>query len=300
MKISEQQNKEELKEEIVKHSHSRDENPKNEIEKNSEIKGKESKKNVGNKFNKFFPDVSMINQTADTKKSLDVSFIDNEIRELTNELKEITKNAIDENEKEKLKIQKKSEQNDDENISNLEKEKGKGSEKKVDQNIPQDFIPLKDCPKFKEEVQIVEIEKNLQKIKEYKVKDGISNKLKFIDIKHDDVINFNDESIQSFFKSLNFILSENSKKRLNLLYLCIKHGFHILIPGPTGTGKTYLSEVICNLLKKNMIKYNCSENTKFPNLKFTCQGDKNKFDGIKYIKAFITNINFEKYSLFIR
>jgi len=53
MKISEQQNKEELKEEIVKHSHSRDENPKNEIEKNSEIKGKESKKNVGNKFNKF-------------------------------------------------------------------------------------------------------------------------------------------------------------------------------------------------------------------------------------------------------
>ena len=73
--------------------------------------------------------------------------------------------------------------------------------------------------------------------------------------------------------------------RLNLLYFCIKHGFHILIPGPTGTGKTYLSEAICNLLKKNMIKYNCSENTKFPNLKFTCQGDKNKFAGIKYIKG---------------
>lgn len=26
-----------------------------------------------------------------------------------------------------------------------------------------------------------------------------------------------------------------------------------------------------------MSKYNCSENTKFPSLKFTCQGDKNKF-----------------------
>ena len=34
-----------------------------------------------------------------------------------------------------------------------------------------------------------------------------------------------------------------------------------------------------------MIKYNCSENTKFPNLKFTCQGDKNKFAGITYIKG---------------
>lgn len=34
-----------------------------------------------------------------------------------------------------------------------------------------------------------------------------------------------------------------------------------------------------------MIKYNCSENTQFPNLKFTCQGDKDKFAGIKYIKG---------------
>ena len=29
-----------------------------------------------------------------------------------------------------------------------------------------------------------------------------------------------------------------------------------------------------------MLKYNCSENTKFPNLKFTCKGDKDKFAGI--------------------
>ncbi len=70
--------------------------------------------------------------------------------------------------------------------------------------------------------------------------------------------------------------------RLNLLYFCFKQGFHILIPGPTGTGKAYLSKAIYNLLKKNMSKYNCSENTKFPNLKFTGQGDKNKFAGIKY------------------
>ena len=145
-----------------------------------------------------------------------------------------------------------------------------------------DFIPLKDYPIFKNETQIVEIEKSIEQIKEYEVKEGIANKLKFKEIEHDDVINFKDEQIVEFFKSLNFILSENSKMRLNLLYFCFKQGFHILIPGPTGTGKAYLSKAIYNLLKKNMSKYNCSENTKFPNLKFTGQGDKNKFAGIKY------------------
>ena len=146
---------------------------------------------------------------------------------------------------------------------------------------------MKDYKKFEEQAVINEIEKSLEQIKEYKVNenDKVIDKLKFIDIKHDDVIDFKKESTLEFFKSLNFILSENSMMRLNLLYFCINHGFHILIPGPTGTGKTYLSEAICNLLKKNMIKYNCSENTKFPNLKFTCQGDKDKFAGIKYIKG---------------
>jgi len=207
--------------------------------------------------------------------------MDDDLSELTKELKEISSKALNDDQKENNTNQDKFDEND------LKTER-------KDENIKQDanhlkhddyFIPLKDDPKFKEEVQIIEIEKSLEEIKEYEIKDGIANKLKFIEIKHDDVINFQEESVQSFFKSLNFILSENSKKRLNLLYFCIKHGFHILIPGPTGTGKTYLSEAICNLLKKNMIKYNCSENTKFPNLKFTCQGDKNKFAGIKYIKG---------------
>ncbi len=96
------------------------------------------------------------------------------------------------------------------------------------------FIPWKDDPKFKNKVQILEIEKSLEELKEYATENGLINKFKFTEIKHDDVIDFNDESIFEFFKSLNFI-------------------FHILIPGPTGTGKTYLSEAFCNLLKKNMI-----------------------------------------------
>ena len=59
-----------------------------------------------------------------------------------------------------------------------------------------------------------------------------------------------DEDKIKYFDSINFILLEESKKRLNLLYFCIKYGFRILIPWPTRTGKTYLSEVMCNLFHK--------------------------------------------------
>ena len=247
--------------------------------KNKNIETKDEDNNK--KSSGFLPDLSIIKQNEDNKIIFEASFMDDDLSELTKELKEISSKALNDEQKENNTNQEKFDKND------IKTER-------QDENIKQDanhlihddyFIPLKDDPKFKEEVQIIEIEKSLEEIKEYEIKDGIANKLKFIEIKHDDVINFQEESVQSFFKSLNFILSENSKKRLNLLYFCIKHGFHILIPGPTGTGKTYLSEAICNLLKKNMIKYNCSENTKFPNLKFTCQGDKNKFAGIKYIKG---------------
>lgn len=143
------------------------------------------------------------------------------------------------------------------------------------------FILLNDFPKFKNEAQIAEIEKIMEQFREYDVKERIVNKLNFKEIEHDDIINFKDASILEFFKSLNFILSENSKMRLFLLYFCIKNGFHILIPWQTGTGKTNLFEAVCILLKKNMIKYNCSENTKFPNLKFAFQLYKNKFTRIE-------------------
>jgi hypothetical protein len=85
---------------------------------------------------------------------------------------------------------------------------------------------------------------------QYEIKDGIPSKTKFIDIKLEDVINLMDEDKIKYFDSINFILSEESKKRLNLLYFCIKYGFCILIPRPTRTGKTYLSEVMCNLFHK--------------------------------------------------
>ena len=262
-----------IKDETKSNEDKEDKKKKEKKNKQKEHKNKKKDKNE-KEFDENLPDISMINQNDENKNNLlESSFADEELVKLTKELKEITiKSAESE---QKLKDGKNEENNIKEEKDNNFKE----------HNHEDDFIPLKDYPKFKNEGQIAEIEKSLEQIKEFEVKENIANKLKFKEIQHDDVINFKDESILEFFKSLNFILSENSKMRLNLLYFCIKHGFHILIPGPTGTGKTYLSEAICNLLKKNMIKYNCSENTKFPNLKFTCQGDKNKFAGIKYIKG---------------
>ena len=48
-----------------------------------------------------------------------------------------------------------------------------------------------------------------------------------------------------------------------------------------------------------MIKYNCSENTKFPSLKFTCQGDKDKYAGIKYIKGPLLEALTTPHSIFL-
>ena len=61
-----------------------------------------------------------------------------------------------------------------------------------------------------------------------------------------------DEDKIKYFDSINFILSEESKRRLNLLYFCIKYGFRILIPGPTRTEKL----IYLRLSAIYFIKYN--------------------------------------------
>jgi len=203
---------------------------------------KEILKKGGENLDKEFKDISVILPNED-KKSGDSSS-DEELNKYINNMNEIQAEQI------KLKNNKL-----DENNEKFEKK----IEKMSIGNVEENFIPLKDDPKFKNESDIEDIKKDLKEITQYQDKEGIINKTKFIEIKHDDMIDFKDEYNLNFFKEINFILSEDSKRRLNLLYFCIKHGFHILIPGPTGTGKTYLSEAICNLLNKKMIKINLLE-----------------------------------------
>ena len=118
-------------------------------------------------------------------------------------------------------------------LENEEEEEENDSIKEQNYEKNTDFIMLKNVPKFKNKEFIIEIQNDLKEITQYEIKDRIPSKTKFINIKHEDVINFMDEDIIKYFNSINFVLSEESKKRLNLLYFCIKYGFRILIPGPT-------------------------------------------------------------------
>ena len=180
-------------------------------DKKSEVKSKKDKKDKNHKnkqkIQEGLDDVSIIKDNEENKGNLlEYSFVDDELTELTKEIKDITKKAI--NTDNKLK---------EEEAKQIKEE----IKKETDE---QNFIPLKDDPRFKDETKVYEIEKQLEFIKDYEVKGNIANKMKFKEIEHDDVITFNDESILQFFKSLNFILSDNSKQKLNLLYFCIKHG----------------------------------------------------------------------------
>ena len=172
------------------------------------------------------------------------------------------------------KIDKNKKKYNDENLDNY-------YEKAINK-ISKILNQLKGHNEFKKAPIIYEIENSLVQITEF-IQDEKTQE--FNEIKSENLIDFKDESIINFFKSLNFILTENSKKKLNLLYFYIRNGYHILITGQTSTGKTYLSETVCKLLQKNISKYHCGENTKFSDLKFISLENKNNYYGITYIKG---------------
>ena len=71
---------------------------------------------------------------------------------------------------------------------------------------------------------------------------------------------------EDFLKKKNFILSEQAKKRLSLLYHYISKGINVILEGPTGTSKTLSADIICKSLGKNVIKYNLNAETKINDL----------------------------------
>ena len=243
-----------------------------------------------NKKEKNFNNISIINHQEKEKNNPSQNFfINNKKKKLTEKLKDKIEKSSKSN---KRFFEKKKDLN-----SNKESKSKNNQKKNI--NLKEDIIILKDNLILNEIEQVSEIEKYLEQIKEYEVKGNKTNELNFKEIEQDDIINFNDESVLNFFKSINFFLSENSKKKLNLLFFCIKHGFNIIISGPTGSGKTYLIEAICNFLKKNLIKYNYVENSKFPNLKFSCEGDNNELERINYIKRPLLKTLTNKNTLFL-
>ena len=143
---------------------------------------------------------------------------------------------------------------------------------------------------------IYEIERSLEKTQEFNQKQIIQE---FNENENEDSIDFRDQSILNYLKQVNFSFSENSKNKLNTLYFYIKNGYHILITGNTGTGKSYLSEVVCEILQKNIIKYNCSENSKFSDLVSISIEEKKNINEIKYINGPLLKALNTKNSVFI-
>ena len=107
--------------------------------------------------------------------------------------------------------------------------------------------------------------------------------------------NYNDEKLEEFdaeiLKSKDFILTESARMRLTKIYRYLKEGVPVLLEGPTGTSKTKSAQIVCEMLKKKLIKYNLSSETKTGDLLGRYVGDHDSWSGIKmhegpFIEAF--------------
>ncbi|KAH0791477.1 hypothetical protein GPJ56_004588 [Histomonas meleagridis] len=78
----------------------------------------------------------------------------------------------------------------------------------------------------------------------------------------------------------NFIFTEGAKDRLAKIFDCLKVGIPVLLEGPTGTSKTLSTEIICKLMKKKLIRFNLSSETKTCDLFGRYVGEPNSWAGI--------------------
>ena len=92
---------------------------------------------------------------------------------------------------------------------------------------------------------ICEIEHSLVPVIECIKKEKISDELEYKEILFGDIVDLKEESILRYFKSLYFILTENSKKKIKCPIFCIKNWYPILITGQSCWDKTYLLDIIC-------------------------------------------------------
>ncbi|OHT04875.1 hypothetical protein TRFO_27550 [Tritrichomonas foetus] len=78
----------------------------------------------------------------------------------------------------------------------------------------------------------------------------------------------------------NFIFTKGAEDRLAKLFDYLSVGVPVLLEGPTGTSKTLSAEVVCKLLKKELIRFNLSSETKTRDLVGRYVGDVDSWAGI--------------------
>ena len=102
---------------------------------------------------------------------------------------------------------------------------------------------------------------------------------------------------KDFFKKRKYILTDGSRKRLAHIIYCIKNKIHTLLEGPTGTSKTFSTQIAHDFLnylnenrkekkeKQKLIRFNLSSETKIDNLLYQYIGDSNSPAGIKMVNG---------------
>ena len=93
-----------------------------------------------------------------------------------------------------------------------------------------------------------------------------------------ELLEFDKEKIKGYF-----ILTEEARKRLQILYNHFKSNNPIMLEGPTGTSKTKTIQVLCDLLNLKLLRINLSSETTIEDLMGRLISDKdNSFSGFKY------------------
>ena len=82
------------------------------------------------------------------------------------------------------------------------------------------------------------------------------------------------------FQNKNFILTKDASKRLTQLKNYIDAGVPVILEGPTGTSKTFSTEIVCQYYGYNLIRFNLSSETKPNDLLGKYDGDPDSWSGI--------------------
>lgn len=129
---------------------------------------------------------------------------------------------------------------------------------------------------------------------------GHSNNFEFVHLKDDPFFNRKKTSIMdiinnvrknnnlfsnslfdiSKFTKKGFVYTEWAINRLTILYIYLDIGIPVILEGPTGTSKTLTAEMVCEIARRPLIRFNLSSETKSSYLLGRYVGNKKSWAGI--------------------
>ena len=89
---------------------------------------------------------------------------------------------------------------------------------------------------------------------------------------------------ETILKKKNYIMTENSIEKINKISYYISRGVPVLLEGPSGTSKTFSTEMAClaSKTKRPLIRFNISSDITIADLLGKMTGDKKSIAGISW------------------